>query len=204
MRAAGAAAGLWASPLTFVDVETTGASAATGRVIEVGAVRVERGVAVAKFSSLVAPGRPVPASITQLTGITGDDLAGAPQFGDIESELAKMLSGAVFVAHNAAFDYGFLHREFERSGRRLAAPRLCTVIMSRQLFPQYSHHRLADLIERHQLAASRRHRAYDDAHCLWQWYGLCLAEFDLDTLEAVMRRQLGGRLRLDQQFASNV
>jgi len=185
--------GVWARPLTFVDVETTGAGSAGSRVLEIGAVRVEQGVVTAALSSLVDPGEPVPAWITGLTGITGADVVGAPAFAQVAPEVARMLDGAVFVAHNAAFDYSFVSMEFGRLGVAFAPPMLCTVVMSRRLFPQYRHHRLADLIERHGLAAANRHRAYDDALCLWQWFGLCLAEFDLDTVEAAMRAQLDRR-----------
>lgn len=187
------ARGVWGRPLTFVDVETTGASAAGSRVLEIGAVRVENGVTVAKLSSLVDPRQPVPEWITGLTGISDRDVAGAPPFAGIAPEVVRLMDGAVFVAHNVWFDYSFVGMEFGRLGLAFTPPALCTVVMSRRLFPQYRHHRLADLIDRHGLRAANRHRAYDDALCLWQWFGLCLAEFDLDTVESAMRAQLDRR-----------
>jgi len=177
-------------PLAFIDIETTGGSHFTSRVLEIGVVRVERSQVVATYQTLLHPDEEVPAFITNLTGITNADVATAPRFGQIATELAEILEGAVFVAHNVRFDYGFIKMEFDRLGVPFRPPLLCTVRLSRRLFPQFRSHKLSDLIARHGLAASQRHRAYDDAHCLWQFYQLCLAEFDLDMVEEALKAQL--------------
>ncbi|HEY6736857.1 MAG TPA: exonuclease domain-containing protein [Candidatus Saccharimonadia bacterium] len=181
---------IFAKPLVFVDIETTGGSHFSSRVLEVAAVRVEQGRVVRSYQTLLYPEEPVPSFISGLTGITDDDVLGQPRFADIADELADILEGAVFVAHNVRFDYGFLRMEFGRLGADFAPPLLCTVKLSRRLFPQYRTHKLADLIARHNLVAPARHRAFDDAMCLWQFYRMCLAEFDLDTIEQALRAQL--------------
>jgi len=178
-------------PLAFVDIETTGGSHFNSRVLEVAVMRVEGGRVVATYQTLLHPDAAVPSFITGLTGITDADVAESPRFGQIADELAEILDGAVFVAHNVRFDYAFLKMEFERLGAVFRPPLLCTVRLSRRLFPQFKSHKLAALIERHGLRAPVRHRAYDDAHCLWQFWRLCLAEFDLDTVEAAVKAQLG-------------
>jgi len=180
-------------PLAFVDIETTGGSHFKSRVLEVGVVRVENGRVAAKYQTLLHPDEEIPTFITGLTGITDDDVAGAPRFAQIADDLAEVLDGAVFVAHNVRFDYSFLKMEFERLGASFHPPLLCTVRLSRWLFPQYRTHKLADLIERHGLLAPARHRAYDDAHCLWQFYQLVMREFDLDAIETAVRAQLGSQ-----------
>jgi DNA polymerase-3 subunit epsilon len=177
-------------PLAFVDIETTGGSHFTSRVLEVGVVRVEQNRVVASYRSLVNPNEDIPPFITGLTGITNEDVTNAPSFAGISDELAEVLDGAVFVAHNVRFDWSFLKMEFERLGANFRPQLLCTVRLSRRLFPQFRTHKLADLIERHQLNAPARHRAYDDAHCLWQFYQLCLGEFDLDTIDEAIKSQL--------------
>jgi len=177
-------------PLAFVDIETTGGSHFTSRVLEVGVVRVEQNRVVATYRSLINPNEDIPAFITGLTGITNEDVVNAPSFAAISDELAEILDGAVFVAHNVRFDWLFLKMEFERLGANFRPQLLCTVRLSRRLFPQFRTHKLADLIERHQLNAPARHRAYDDAHCLWQFYQMCLAEFDLDTIDEAIKSQL--------------
>src|SRR6185369_16937514 len=121
-----------------VDVETTGTGAIRGdRVTEVAAVHVRGGVVEPVFTSLVNPGRPIPWFITSLTGIDDAMVRDAPSFSDIAGELAAHLAGRVFVAHNAAFDWGFLNAEFSRvaSGAFdvLVPSRLCTVRLARRL-----------------------------------------------------------------------
>jgi DNA polymerase-3 subunit epsilon len=159
-------------------------------VLEVGVVRVEGGRVVREYQTLLAPGESVPQWITALTGITDDDVAGSPRFEQVADELAEIMDGAVFVAHNVRFDYGFLKMEFGRLGVPFRPQLLCTVRLSRRLFPQYRSHKLEAVIQRHGLTAPKRHRAYDDAHCLWQFFQLCLAEFDLDQIESAVKAQL--------------
>ena len=180
-------------PLAFVDIETTGGSHFASRVLEVGVVRVENNQVVSTYQTLIHPDEDVPAFITGLTGITNSDVAGSPRFADVADELAEILDGAIFVAHNVRFDYAFLKMEFERLGATFRPPLLCTVRLSRKLYPAVRGHKLSDLIARHGLVAPARHRAYDDAHCLWQFYQLCLAEFDLDTFEAAVKAHMGSQ-----------
>lgn len=182
--------GVRQSPLVFVDIETTGGSHVSSRVLEVGVVRVENNHIVATYKTLLDPGSPVPSIITRLTGITSADVVGAPTFEQIAAELKEILDGAVFVAHNVHFDYGFLRMEFERLGVPYHPKLLCTVRLSRRLYPEVRGHKLQDLIDRHGFVAASRHRAYDDAHVLWQFYQLVLSEFDLDTIDTAIGAQL--------------
>ena len=84
------------------------------------------------------------------------------------------------VAHNARFDYGFLRHEFERAGLRFQAKTLCTVKLSRRLYPQYARHNLDSLIDRHGLKFdchdSARHRALGDARAVWQFLRVAAEE----------------------------
>jgi DNA polymerase-3 subunit epsilon len=160
-----------AQNLVFVDLETNGASPAQHRIIEVGLVRVENGVLVEQWSTLVNPESAIPPYIEAFTGISNEMVRDAPRFADIAADVFGKLSGAVFVAHNARFDHGFLHREFLRVNLSLSVPVLCTVKLSRRLFPQYVRHNLDAIIERHGINCSARHRALGDAlvlHELWQ------------------------------------
>ena len=182
--------GVLDQPLVFVNIETTGGSHFTSRVLEVGVVRVERSQVVATYQTLLYPESDIPAFITGLTGITNEQVADSPRFAAVAAELAEIMDGAVFVAHNVRFDYSFLKMEFERLGVPFRPQLLCTVRLSRKLFPQFRTHKLQDLITRHGLQAPARHRAYDDAHCLWQFYQLVLQEFDLDTVEEAVKSQL--------------
>jgi DNA polymerase III subunit epsilon len=184
---------IFEGPLVFVDIETTGLSPAQERVIEVAAIRVENGDAISEYRQLVEPGKPLPRMITDLTGITQGDLKGAPEFVAIADELYGVLDGAVFVAHNVGFDYSFLKQEFQRVGMHFQPRRLCTMRLSRALYPQHSSHTLASLIDRHDLKFSERHRAYDDAHALWQFMQILRNQFDHETLKKAVAKQSNAR-----------
>ena len=155
-------------PLVFLDLETTGATATHDRITEVGLIEVERGRPVGEWSTLINPGVSIPPAIQALTGITNDMVALAPSFGEISRELLRRIEGRLLVAHNARFDYGFLRNEFERAGIRYSSRVLCTVRLSRKLFPQHARHNLDALMARHGIDCDARHRALGDARVLWQ------------------------------------
>ena len=154
--------------LAYVDLETTGTSTTSDRITEVAIVRTEHGELTERWSSLVDPGVPIPDHIQQLTGITGGMVGGAPAIGQLLPEVQRLLDGAALVAHNARFDTGFLRHEFRRRELSFDYPVLCTVRLSRALYPQHRHYNLDALIHRHDLSVSDRHRAMADARVLPQ------------------------------------
>lgn len=151
----------------FVDLETTGATATHDRITEIGIIEVNRGRIISEWSTLVNPGMSIPPMIQSLTGITNTMVALAPAFEDIHREVLQKLEGKLFIAHNARFDYGFLKNEFRRCGITFNARVLCTVKLSRKLYPQHARHSLDTLLERHDLDCEARHRALGDAKVLW-------------------------------------
>jgi DNA polymerase-3 subunit epsilon len=155
--------------LAILDVETTGASAPYDRIIEIGVIRIEKNKIVKKFETLINPEVTISPFIENLTGIVGRQLKDAPLFSEIKSDLAELLDGCVFVAHNARFDYSFIRNEYKRIGVPYSAKQLCTVKLSRLLFPNFSHHNLDSIIERFEIKCERRHRALDDAMVLWDF-----------------------------------
>jgi len=182
--------GIFDEPLVFVDIETNGLSPLRGRVVEVAAIRVEQGKITQEFNTLVNPGTALPQFITNLTGITNADVADAPVFLQIAEKLHSILEGAVFVAHNVRFDYSFLKQEFSRVGKPFSPRQLCTVRLSRALYPEHRSHKLANLIERHGFTYQARHRAYDDAHVLWQFLQHAERTFTGEILRAAIQKQL--------------
>lgn len=173
-------------PDTFVliDLETTGANPVSDRITEIAAIRVEGGEIVERWETLVNPGRPIPEFIQQLIGITDAMVADAPPFEALAPRMQALLDGAVFVAHNARFDYGFVLNEFGRLGIDFDAPVMCTVKLSRALQPQHHRHGLDALIERHGFVCDARHRAMGDADVLWQFLQLAGKTFSPEVLEA--------------------
>ena len=162
--------------LAFVDLETTGGSPIEDRITEVGIIEVDfdhpRGQShpVREWASLVNPDAPIPPFIETLTGITNAMVADAPRFEELADDILSRLDGRLFIAHNARFDHGFLKNAFRRSGHAFRPPVLCTVRLSRKLYPGYSRHNLDTLIERHRLVVEMRHRAIGDARLLWQFW----------------------------------
>lgn len=157
-------------PLAFVDLETTGATATADRITEIGIVEVDADGTVREWQQLVNPETRIPPFIEQLTGISNEMVAEAPPFAAVAEETLRRLEGRLFIAHNARFDYGFLKNEFKRLGITFRAPVLCTVKLSRTLFPEHKRHNLDSLIERHQLHAEARHRALADAQLIHQFW----------------------------------
>ncbi len=154
--------------LAIVDVETSGTGHGD-RIIEIGILRIENGVCVETYKTFLNPERELSPWITRLTGIAEVDVEDAPLFADVADEIARLLKGAIFVAHNVAFDYAFIKGEFARIDAFFEAQCLCTVRLSRLLSPRAKRHNLSAVIKRHKLVCESRHRAFDDAHALWQF-----------------------------------
>jgi DNA polymerase III subunit epsilon len=177
-------------PLVFVDVETTGLSYSRSRVIEVAAIRVEGGRQVAKFSSLIDPQTELPMFITELTGITRQQLVSSPTFYQIADELHSLLDGALFVAHNVRFDYGFLKQEFKRLNKAFSPKMMCTVRLSKALYPDTRGHKLEDIINRCGITAVNRHRAFDDAKAMWQFIQHSQLHFPAPVVDQAIKQQV--------------
>lgn len=156
--------------ICFVDVETTGISAVHGRIIELGIIRVENGKIKKEINTLINPQRHLDPFITDLTGINQTDLESAPTFFEIRDEVSEILKDTVFVAHNVRFDYSFLRNEFKRNGGTFNSKYFCTVRLARQLFPGFTRYGLDSIIERFDIKCENRHRAYDDAKVLYEFY----------------------------------
>lgn len=164
------------APLAIVDLETTGGHPAHDRVTEIALIEVEGGEVTGEWSTLVNPGTAIPSGIQALTGITDAMVADAPRFGALAAQLHARLEGRVLVAHNARFDYGFLRHEFERAGLPFRADTLCTVKLSRRLYPGHARHNLDSVIRRHGIECRARHRAMGDADAVWQFLRIAAAE----------------------------
>ena len=173
-------------PLAFVDLETTGASATKDRITEIGIVSVDD-EGVREWSQLVHPQTRIPLFIEQMTGINNEMVAQAATFAEVANQVDALLQGRLFIAHNARFDYSFLKNEFRRLGMLFKPQVLCTVKLSRSLYPQYHRHNLDSLIERHQLSANARHRALADARLIHQFWQHTNRQFTTDTIETTVK-----------------
>lgn len=144
-------------------METTGGRASRHRITEIAIVLHDGEQVVDRWSSLVNPESYIPAGITELTGITQAMVEEAPKFYEIAKEVVERTKDAIFVAHNARFDYSFVQEEFRRLGYTYTRKHLCTVRLSRKAFPGFPSYSLGRLCNRLGIANEARHRAMGDA-----------------------------------------
>jgi DNA polymerase III subunit epsilon len=174
-------------PLVFLDIETTGGSPMGSRITEIGAVRVEQNRVVDTFTTLINPEQKVPSYITRITGIDDAMVWNAPLFRHVTDDLDKLLDGALFVAHNVNFDYSFIKAEYGRCGAPFAMDRLCTVRLSRKLYPDQRRHNLDTVLARHNIQVKNRHRALGDAMAIFEFYKIALEQHQLNLFAAMDR-----------------
>jgi DNA polymerase-3 subunit epsilon len=146
----------------IIDVETTGGTARSERITEIAIALHDGDRVVDTFATLINPERSIPWNITQITGITDQMVANAPKFYEVARRVVEMTEGAIFVAHNAAFDYSFIKEEFARLGYEYARRQLCTVRLARKVFPGLPSYSLSNLKRHFGIEAERSHRALDD------------------------------------------
>jgi DNA polymerase III epsilon subunit family exonuclease len=181
-----------------VDLETTGSVIGVDEIIEIGAVVVRGGRVLETIETLVWTDRAIPSWVARLTGISNGDLAGAPTFSDVARDLHARLDGRVFVAHDIRFDLPFLSWEFSRRG--LSAPAvtgLCTLQLSRQLWPDLASRSLGDLASHFGIVHDTPHRAAADAGAT----AGVLAEV-MDTARSLGLTDLGDLLRVEEILAA--
>lgn len=146
----------------IIDVETTGGMSRRDRITEIAILVHDGEKEIERFESLINPEREIPWNITQLTGINNEMVAHAPKFYEVAKKVVQMTEGAIFVAHNARFDYSFIRYEFERLGYTYTRRQLCTVRLCRKAFPYIQSYGLGNLIRHFNIHVDQRHRAMAD------------------------------------------
>ncbi|MDD3278280.1 MAG: PolC-type DNA polymerase III [Lachnospiraceae bacterium] len=152
---------------TFVvfDLETTGFSPVANKIIEIGAVRVERGKITQRFSTFVNPEVPIPFKIENLTGINDAMVMEAPVIEKVLPEFLEFCQDAVMVAHNAGFDMSFIEHNCEKQGIQKSFTSADTVAMARFLLPGLNRFKLDTVAKAVGVSLDNHHRAVDDAAC---------------------------------------
>ncbi|MEZ4315922.1 MAG: exonuclease domain-containing protein [Myxococcota bacterium] len=196
--------------IAVVDLEMTGLSADSDRVVEIAVVRADGSEVLLEYDTLVRPPIDMSAGAVRVSGITPEMLRDAPLFPEVAPEVEEVLSGAVLVAHNVPHDLVFLDREMRQSGLDIGPPvSLDTLEMSRRLFA-FPRNNLAEVCERLKIDLQSHHRALADARATFQAYhqmldildpaGTLTVEELLDLLGALApnspyRRQMERRIR---------
>lgn len=170
----------------IIDVETTGGTARLERITEIAIVLHDGEKVVNTFSTLINPERSIPWGITQLTGITDEMVAHAPKFFEVAKQIVQLTEDAVFVAHNVSFDYSFVREEFARLGYTFSRKQLCTVRLSRKVFPGLPSYSLSNLKRHFGIFAEKSHRALDDTLATTRIFELILAEQSGKTIKSLV------------------
>ena len=147
------------------DIETTGFSPDINHIIEIGAVKVQNGKIVDRFSSFVNPQVPIPYRIEELTNINDSMVMDAPLIDQVLPEFLSFCEGAVLVAHNADFDVSFIKRKALNLGINYNPTYVDTVAMARFLLPSLNRFKLDTVAKAVGVALNNHHRAVDDAAC---------------------------------------
>jgi DNA polymerase-3 subunit epsilon len=168
----------------IVDLETNGGKPDNSQIIEIGAVKIQNGVVIDSFDSLVHCAY-VPQYVTKITGIATEDLKDAPKLKEVLTKFKEFLSGAIFVAHNVDFDYKFLSNSFKRQGLgELANRKVCTIDLAKKTIqsPKYG---LKHLNEELNLENESHHRALSDAKATAKLFSIVLDKLpqDVETVE---------------------
>ncbi|MED4127040.1 ATP-dependent DNA helicase DinG [Shouchella miscanthi] len=186
-----------------LDLETTGNAPEQGaRIIQIGAVKVEGHKITDRFSTFVDPQCEIPPFITELTGITENDVSGAPLFEEVAEEVLTFLNGSHFVAHNVPFDKGFLKKQLALAGYQFPnCYTFDTVELSRGLLPTLDSYKLSDLTVYFDMDHSRPHQADSDAEMtaeLFIYLHKKILQLPLPTLQAL--KKITASLKSDWDF----
>ena len=147
----------------IVDIETTGSYASANGITEVAIHVFDGKKVIEKFQTLINPKQPIPHYIQSFTGITDKMVAKAPEFEEVAGDIFRLLDANIFIAHNVNFDYSFLKSHLLRAGLDLKSKKLCTVRLSRKIFPGFPSYSLGNLCRSLDIEINNRHRAGGDA-----------------------------------------
>jgi DNA polymerase-3 subunit epsilon len=146
----------------IVDIETTGGSATDDRITEIAIYLHDGNEITFRYSQLVNPEKDIPQHISVLTGITNEMVADAPTFNELVDDIDKMTDRMIFVAHNVNFDYAFLREAFKRADKKFLRKKLCTLRLSRKVFPGLRSYGLGSICRHLRIPIEDRHRAGGD------------------------------------------
>jgi len=148
---------------TVVDIETTGGTARSHKIIEVAIVTFDGHQIVDTYATLINPKKYIPPFITSLTGISNEMIEDAPSFEEVADTIFEKTADKIFVAHNVNFDYSFLKQEFGILGKKFDRKKLCTVRLAKKILPGFRSYGLGTLTNELGITIEDRHRALGDA-----------------------------------------
>lgn len=172
-----------------VDIETTGSTPQLAGITEI-AIVIHNGVEVTgKYVTLINPRQKIPPFIVNMTGISDAMVANAPLFEEVAPQIFNLLNGRIFVAHNVSFDYSFVHYLLGKSGFQWSAPKLCTIKLSRRVFPGLEKYGLGSLTRDLGIRIEGRHRAWGDAAATAQVLTMAIEKEGMKPIRSLLLKK---------------
>lgn len=172
----------------IVDIETTGTHAVSGAITEIAIVIHNGKEILDQFETLINPHTTLSPYISRLTGITNDMLHDAPSFHEVAGKIWSMTEGNIFTAHSVNFDYSFIREEFKSLGADFKRSKLCTVRLSRKIFPGYTSYSLGSICSALGINIRNRHRAMGDVAATVKLFELCIQNDKEDFLNKSLKK----------------
>lgn len=172
-----------------VDIETTGSTPQSAGITEI-AIVIHNGVEVTgKYVTLINPRQKIPPFIVDMTGISDAMVANAPLFEEVAPQIFNLLNGRIFVAHNVSFDYSFVHYLLGKCGFQWSAPKLCTIKLSRRVFPGLEKYGLGSLTRDLGIRIEGRHRAWGDAAATAQVLTMAIEKEGMKPIHSLLLKK---------------
>ena len=172
-----------------VDIETTGSTPQSAGITEI-AIVIHNGVEVTgKYVTLINPRQKIPPFIVNMTGISDAMVANAPLFEEVAPQIFNLLNGRIFVAHNVSFDYSFVHYLLGKCGFQWSAPKLCTIKLSRRVFPGLEKYGLGSLTRDLGIRIEGRHRAWGDAAATAQVLTMAIEKEGMKPIHSLLAKK---------------
>lgn len=172
----------------IVDIETTGSWSADTGITEIAILIHDTERIIDSYETLINPGTPVLPFVTKLTGITNEMLRDAPQFHEVAKKIWEMTDDCVFVAHSVNFDYAYINRAFKSLGADFRRKKLCTVRLSRKIFPGFHSYSLGNICTSLGIQFKDRHRAMGDALATVKLFEKCLSNDREKVIDSSLKR----------------
>jgi len=172
----------------IVDIETTGSWSARTGITEIAILIDDTKQVVDSYQTLINPGSPVLPFVTKLTGISNEMLRDAPAFHEVAKKIWEMTEGCVFVAHSVNFDYSYIRNAFKTLGADFRRKKLCTVRLSRKIFPGYNSYSLGNICSSLGIEFKERHRAMGDAQATVKLFEKCLSHDEESAIDTSLKR----------------
>jgi len=176
---------------SVIDIETTGSHAHRHCITEVAIINFDGEKITNEFSTLIRPELPVPNFISHLTGITNEMVENAPRWEEVMDQIDEFTRDRIVIAHNAHFDYSFLKSAFLQSGKSFKRKTLCTVRLTRKIFPGLLSYSLQKLCAHFGIQSKTFHRAYVDALAALEIFKLCVSEDSNGVIQSSLKKRSG-------------